>query len=76
VAQAYLEYLGSPEGQELAARHHYRPRDPGALNKHRSSFADLKLFTIDEAFGGWEAATKLHFADKAIFDQIYQPKAR
>jgi sulfate/thiosulfate-binding protein len=76
VAQAYLEYLGSPEGQELAARHHYRPRDPGALNKHRSSFANLKLFTIDEAFGGWEAATKLHFADKAIFDQIYQPKAR
>jgi sulfate/thiosulfate transport system substrate-binding protein len=76
VAQAYLEYLGGPEGQEIAARHHYRPRDPNVLKKHSSSFAPIKLSTIDEAFGGWEAATKLHFADRGMFDQIYQPGAR
>ncbi len=72
-AKAYLEYLGSPEGQEIAARHHYRPRDPGVLKKYESAFASMKLFTIDEAFGGWQAANKVHFADRAIFDQIYQP---
>ncbi len=76
VAQAYLEYLGSPEGQEIAAKHHYRPRDANVLEKHRSSFADVKLFTIDEAFGGWQAASKTHFASGAIFDQIYQPGAK
>jgi sulfate/thiosulfate transport system substrate-binding protein len=76
VAQAYLEYLGSLEGQEIAARHHYRPRAPDVLKKYSSSFAPVKLFTIDEAFGGWEAATKIHFADRAVFDQIYRPGAR
>ncbi len=73
VAQAYLEYLASPEGQELAAKHHYRPRDPNVLKKYRASFAELKLFTIGDAFGGWQAASKTHFASGAIFDQIYQP---
>jgi sulfate/thiosulfate transport system substrate-binding protein len=73
VAQAYLEYLASPEGQELAAKHHYRPRDPNVLKKYRASFAELKLFTIGDAFGGWQAASKAHFASGAIFDQIYQP---
>ena len=73
VAQAYLEYLASPEGQELAAKHHYRPRDPNVLKKYRASFAELKLFTIEDAFGGWQAASKTHFASGAIFDQIYQP---
>ena len=73
VAQAYLEYLGSAEGQEIAAKHHYRPRDPNVLKKYRSSFADVKLFTIADAFGGWQAASKAHFASGAIFDQIYQP---
>jgi sulfate transport system substrate-binding protein len=76
VAQAYLEYLGSPEGQEIAAKHHYRPRDPNVLKKYSSTFANVKHFTIDEAFGGWDAATKLHFADRGIFDQIYQPGTR
>jgi sulfate transport system substrate-binding protein len=76
IAQAYLEYLGSPEGQEIAAKHHYRPRDPNVLKKYSSRFASVKLFTIDEAFGGWDAATKLHFADRGIFDQIYQPGTR
>jgi sulfate transport system substrate-binding protein len=73
VAQAYLEYLGSAVGQEIAARYHYRPRDPQVLEKYRSSFADVKLFTIGDAFGGWQAAAKAHFASGAIFDQIYQP---
>jgi sulfate/thiosulfate-binding protein len=76
VAQAYLEYLGSPEGQEIAAKHHYRPRDPNVLKKYKSSFAEVKLFTIGDAFGGWQAASKTHFANGAIFDQIYQPGAR
>jgi sulfate transport system substrate-binding protein len=76
VAQAYLEYLGSPEGQEIAAKHHYRPRDPNVLKKYKSSFAEVKLFTIGDAFGGWPAASKTHFANGAIFDQIYQPGAR
>ena len=76
VARAYLEYLGSPEGQELAAKHHYRPRDPNVLEKYQGTFANVKLFTIDEAFGGWQNASKVHFADKGIFDQIYLPGTR
>ncbi len=76
VAKAYLEYLGSPEGQELAAKHHYRPRDPNVLKKHSSEFATVKLFTIDDAFGGWQNANRTHFADRAIFDQIYRPGGR
>ncbi|HET7216993.1 MAG TPA: sulfate ABC transporter substrate-binding protein [Vicinamibacterales bacterium] len=76
VARAYLEFLGSPDGQELAARHHYRPRDANVLKKYQSSFAHVKLFTIDEAFGGWQNANTVHFAGRAIFDQIYQPGTR
>jgi sulfate/thiosulfate transport system substrate-binding protein len=70
-AQAYLEYLYSPEGQALAAKHYYRPRDTAALAKAPVRFADLQLVTIDEAFGGWQKAQKAHFADGGIFDQIY-----
>jgi sulfate transport system substrate-binding protein len=73
VAQAYLEYLGSAVGQEIAARYHYRPRDPQVLETYRSSFADVKLFTIGDAFGGWQAASTAHFASRATFDQIYLP---
>ena len=76
VAKAYLEYLGSPEGQEIAAKHQYRPRDPNVLKKYQATFPSVKLFTIDQAFGGWQAANKTHFAARAIFDQIYQPGAR
>jgi sulfate transport system substrate-binding protein len=76
VAQAYLEYLGSAEGQEIAARHHYRPRDPNVLQKYKAAFADVRLFTIDEAFGGWQAVSRTHFAGGAIFDQIYKPAGR
>jgi sulfate/thiosulfate-binding protein len=69
VAQAYLEYLYSPEGQEIAARHFYRPRDPAIAVKYATQFADLELVSI-EHFGGWAAARQTHFASGAIFDQI------
>jgi len=73
VAQAYLEYLYTPEGQEIAARHFYRPRLAAMAAKYAAQFPKLKLFTIDEAFGGWTKAQKTHFADGGVFDAIYQP---
>jgi sulfate/thiosulfate transport system substrate-binding protein len=76
IAEAYLQYLYSPEGQEIAAKHHYRPRDAKILAKYQGRFASVKLFTIDEAFGGWQNAQKAHFADGGSFDQIYKPGAR
>jgi sulfate transport system substrate-binding protein len=76
IARAYLEYLYSPEAQEIAARHHYRPRDRTVAARHAGTFAAVKLFTIDEAFGGWEAAQRTHFSDGGVFDQIYQPGGR
>jgi sulfate transport system substrate-binding protein len=71
VAQAYLEFLYTPEGQALAAKHYYRPRSQAALAQARVAFAPVKLVTIDEAFGGWEKAHAAHFADGASFDQVY-----
>ncbi len=73
VAEAYLQYLYTPEGQEIAAKHHYRPRDQRVAAKYASSFAAVKLFTIDETFGGWQIAQKAHFGDGGTFDQIYRP---
>jgi sulfate/thiosulfate transport system substrate-binding protein len=73
VAEAYLQFLYTPEGQEIVARNHYRPRDEAIAAKYASSFAAVKLFTIDEAFGGWQNAQKTHFADGGSFDQIYKP---
>lgn len=73
VAQAYLEYLYSPQGQEIAAKNYYRPRDPTIAQKYAKQFAKLNLITIDEVFGGWEKAQKTHFADGGSFDQIYEP---
>ncbi|MFO7301226.1 MAG: sulfate ABC transporter substrate-binding protein [Acidobacteriota bacterium] len=73
LATAYLEYLYSPEGQRVAARNHYRPRDPEILAEFSDSFANVDLFTIDEVFGGWQAAQRKHFADGGVFDQIYRP---
>ena len=70
-AQAYLEFLYSEEGQNLAGKHFFRPANPAVLEKFRSQYPDLKLFTIDEVFGGWGPATKKFFADGAVFDQIY-----
>jgi sulfate transport system substrate-binding protein len=76
IAEAYLQYLYSPEGQEIAAKHHYRPRDAKVMAKYQGQFANVKVFTIDEAFGGWQTAQKAHFADGGSFDQIYKPGQR
>ncbi|MDB5372746.1 MAG: sulfate transporter substrate-binding protein [Belnapia sp.] len=73
VAEAYLQHLYSAEGQALAAKHFYRPRDAVALAAARASFPDLPLVTIDQEFGGWAAAQKTHFSDGGSFDRIYQP---
>ena len=71
VAEAYLQYLYSPEGQDIAGKNFYRPRDPAAAAKYAKQFVDVKLFTIDEVFGGWDKTQKAHFADGGTFDQIY-----
>jgi sulfate/thiosulfate-binding protein len=71
VAEAYLEYLYSPVAQELAAKHHYRPRDPQMAAKYAARFARINLVTIDDVFGGWDRAQKTHFADGGTFDRIY-----
>jgi sulfate/thiosulfate-binding protein len=72
-AEAYLKFLYSDEGQEIGARHHYRPRTPTIFARHAGEFPRLKLISVDEGFGGWQKAHKTHFADGGIFDQIYQP---
>ena len=71
-ASAYLDYLWSAEGQEIAAQNYLRPRDPAVLKKYASQFPAVKTFTIDELFGGWSKALKTHFVDGASFDQVFQ----
>ena len=73
VAEAYLKYLYSPEGQDIAARNGYRPRSADVAAKYASKFPNLPLVTVDEAFGGWQKAQTTHFADGGTFDQIYAP---
>jgi sulfate/thiosulfate transport system substrate-binding protein len=73
VAKAYLNYLYSEEGQELAARNYYRPRSKESAEKYGSQFPEINLFTIDEVFGGWRSAQETHFDDGGTFDKIYQP---
>jgi sulfate transport system substrate-binding protein len=73
-AQAYLEYLYSEEGQQIAARHYYRPSNPKVAAQYAKQFPKLKLVTIDDTFGGWQRAQKTHFADGGSFDQIYLRK--
>jgi sulfate/thiosulfate transport system substrate-binding protein len=73
VAQAYLEYLYSDEGQDIAGRNFYRPRDAKAAAKYAGQFSPVKLVTVDEVFGGWQKAQKIHFAEGGVFDQIFQP---
>jgi sulfate transport system substrate-binding protein len=73
VAEAYLQFLYSPEAQEMAARNFYRPTDQAVAAKYKSQFPDIPLVTIDDTFGGWQQAQKKHFADGGIFDQIYRP---
>lgn len=70
-AKEYVEYLYSKEGQEIAAKNYYRPRDAQVLAKYSKQFKPLALFTIDEVFGGWAKAHATHFADGGVFDQIY-----
>jgi len=72
VAEAYLKYWYTREGQEIAARNFYRPRDAEIAGKFADSFAKVELFTIDDVFGGWTKAQSEHFADGGIFDQIYK----
>ena len=74
MAQAYLEYLYTDEGQDLAGKHFYRPISDKATAKYAKQFPKLNLFSIDQAFGGWAQAAKTHFADGAAFDQIYTQK--
>jgi sulfate/thiosulfate transport system substrate-binding protein len=74
VAQAYLEYLYSPEGQEIAAKNFYRPIDEKVAAKYAKNFPKVNLFTIDNTFGGWAKAQKTHFSDGGVFDQIYSRK--
>src|SRR5687767_9185636 len=73
VAEAYVQFLYTAEAQEIAARHHYRPRDEKVAAKYAGTFAKVELFTIDQAFGGWQNAQKTHFADGGTFDKIYRP---
>ncbi|HEX3667195.1 MAG TPA: sulfate ABC transporter substrate-binding protein [Rhizomicrobium sp.] len=76
VANAYLNFLYSKQGQEIEAKNFYRPRDVQVLAAHSADFPKLKLYTIDYAFGGWQKAQSTHFADGGVFDQIYKPQAR
>jgi sulfate transport system substrate-binding protein len=71
-AQAYLEYLYSDEGQEIAARHYYRPRSQAVATRYADRFPDLKLFTVDSVFGGWQKAHQIHFADGGVYDGIFR----
>ncbi|MDF2922639.1 MAG: sbp [Paenibacillaceae bacterium] len=73
VAQAYLEYLYTEQGQEIAAQNFYRPRLESVAKKYAGQFQEIKMVTIDKDFGGWAKAQKTHFSDNGIFDQIYKP---
>ena len=70
LAEAYLQHLYAPEGQEIAARHHLRPRDPQVLARHAQQFPKVATFTVDEVFGGWTRAQQEHFNDGGLYDQV------
>ncbi len=69
-AEAYLQFIYGSEGQEIAARHHYRPRQENIVAKYKKDFPTVKLFTVDEVFGGWAKAQKTHFSEGGVFEQI------
>ena len=71
-AAAYLEFLYSPDGQEIIAKHYLRPRNEAVLKKYANQFRPIKLFNVDDVFGGWAKAQKTHFADGGVFDQIVE----
>ena len=70
VAEAYLQFLYTPQGQEIIAKNHFRPRNPEIAAKYAKDFPQIKLFTIDQVFGGWKKAQALHFDNGGIFDKI------
>ncbi|MBL7250829.1 sulfate ABC transporter substrate-binding protein [Alloalcanivorax sp. C16-2] len=74
IAKAYLDYLYSPVGQELAGKNYYRPVDPEYASKYAGTFPEVNLVTVNEAFGGWQNAQRTHFNDGGVFDQIYKPE--
>ena len=74
VAKAYLEYLYTPEGQEIAARQHYRPLSQEVAARHADAFPALELLTVDQVAGGWDAALAIHFRDGGVFDEVYLPR--
>jgi sulfate/thiosulfate-binding protein len=74
VAEAYLKYLYTPEGQEVAAKHYYRPRLDSIAKKYSEHFPNIKMFTIDEVFGGWQKAQQTHFNEGGVFDEIQQAR--
>lgn len=74
LARAYLEFLYTPTGQELAAKHYFRPTDPDVLAKYADRFKPLPLLTVEEIAGSWAQAQKVHFADGGVFDQLYEKK--
>jgi sulfate transport system substrate-binding protein len=76
VAEAYLKYLYSDDGQNIAANWYYRPRSPEIAARYAAQFAKVKLFTVKDRFGGWTEANTVHFVDGGVFDQIYQPGAK
>jgi len=73
VAEAYLRFLYTPEGQDIVARHGYRPRDAAVAARHAAKFPPVPTFTVDDAFGGWQKAQAAHFADGGSFDRLYAP---
>ena len=73
VAEAYLQFLYTPKAQEVEADNFYRPRDQKILAAHAALFPNIKLYKIDEDFGGWQKAQDVHFANGGVFDQIYKP---
>ena len=76
VAEAYLNFLYSPEGQDIAGKNFYRPRDAAAAEKFKAQLVPVNLFTIDEGFGDWSKAYDTHFKDGGAFDQIYVPGSK
>lgn len=70
VAKAYLDFLYTPAGQEIIAKHDFRPRDPAVLKKHAAKYPNIRTFTVEQKLGGWTAVQKTHFADGALYDQI------
>ncbi|WP_207538839.1 sulfate ABC transporter substrate-binding protein [Sabulicella rubraurantiaca] len=74
LAEAYLQHLYTEDGQRLAAKHHYRPRDAAILSANASRFPGMELATVDDVFGGWANAQRTHFADGGVFDRIYRPR--